>query len=100
MNERTQRNLTGYEKYLLLASRESSLTGGYQGYIGIQEVISVLELMSQKQETSYLYKDKLLHSSLTITEINTILECWEDGKYRSGLKKIKRVANQIGVRTI
>jgi hypothetical protein len=56
MNERTQRNLTGYEKYLLLASRESSLTGGYQGYIGIQEVISVLELMSQKQETSYLYK--------------------------------------------
>lgn len=92
--------MTDYEKYLILASYESRLSGGYEGFIAMKEVIQVLETMSQKQQTTYLYNDKFYDSSLTITEVNTILDCWKDGTYRTGLKKVKFVANQMGVRNI
>ena len=92
--------MTDYERYLILASYATVLSGGYQGYIGIRDVIAVIEQMSQKQQTSYLYNDKFYESSLTITEVNTILDCWKDGTYRTGLKKVKLVANQMGVRNI
>jgi|TARA_B100000959_G_C14696822_1_gene507114 hypothetical protein len=100
MNERVNKYMTDYERYLILSSYESRLSGGYQGYIAIKDVIKVLEQMSQKQQTTYLYNDKFYVSSLTITEINTILDCWNDGTYRTGLKKVKLVANQMGVRNI
>ena len=100
MNERVNKYMTDYERYLILSSYESRLSGGYQGYIAIRDVINVLDSMSQKQSTSYLYNDKFYESPLTIGEINTILECWNDGTYRTGLKKVKLVANQMGVRNI
>ena len=100
MKKDTNRYRTDYEKYLILASYEPALSGGYQGYIGIRDVMNVIELMSQKQNTSYLYNDKFFESSLTIGEVNTILDCWNDGTYRTGLKKVKLVANQMGVRII
>ena len=92
--------MTDYERYLILASHATILAGGYQGYIGIRDVIEVMQLMSQKQQTSYLYNDEFKTSALTITEINTILECWVDGKHRIGFNKIKLLANQMGVRDI
>ena len=92
--------MTDYERYLILASYASILSGGYQGYMGIRDVIESLKLMSQKQQTSYLYNDEFKTSPLTVTEINTILECWEDGKHRIGFNKIKLHASQMGVRDI
>lgn len=100
MDKTKKRYITGYEKYLILASYEKTLSGGYEGYIGITEVIKILEQMSQKQQTTYLYNDKFYNSPLTITEVNTILDCWKDGTYRRGFKKVKFVANQMGVRNI
>jgi len=100
MDKTKKRYMTDYEKYLILASYDRTLSGGYQGYIGMREVIKVLESMSQKQTNTYLYNDKFYESSLTITEVNTILECFDDGTYRTGLKKVKLVANQMGVRNI
>ena len=35
--------MTDYERYLILASYAPILAGGYQGYIGIREVIEVLK---------------------------------------------------------
>ncbi len=89
-----------YEKYLVLASYESVLSGGYEGYVNMRDVIKVLEGISQKQNTSYLYNDEFKESPLTIKEVNTILDCWNDGKHRSGLNKIRLLARQIGVRKI
>lgn len=100
MHEREVKSLSDYERYLILSSGGIVLSGGYQGYIGIRDVIEVLQLMSQKQQTSYLYHDKFKTSPLTITEVNTILECWKDGKHRIGFNKIKLLANQMGVRDI
>ena len=89
-----------FERYLVLASYEPVLSGGYEGYCNIIEVIKVLEGISQKQNTSYLYNDEFKESPITLKEVNTILECWNDGKHRAGLKKVKSFANQIGVRKI
>ena len=100
MDKTKKRYMTDYEKYLVLASYDRTLSGGYEGYIGIKEVIKILEQMSQKQTNSYLYNDKYYESSLTNGEIKTILDCWNDGTYRAGLKKVKLVANQMGVRNI
>ena len=97
---REMKFMTDYECYLILSSYATVLTGGYQGYIGIREVIEVLKLMSQKQQPSYLYNDEFKTSSLSITEVNTILQCWDDGKHRLGFNKIKLLANQMGVRDI
>ncbi len=92
--------MSDYERYLILASHAHILSGGYQGYMGIRDVIEVLKLMSQKQQTSYLYNDEFKTSGLSITEVNTILDCWDDGKHRIGFNKIKLLANQMGVRDI
>jgi len=94
------KSMNEYEKYLILASYESALSGGYEGFIGIKEVIAVAEGISQKQNTSYLYNDEFKESPLTIKEIDTVLDCWSDGKHRRGLNKIRLLASQIGVRRI
>ena len=92
--------MNDYERYLVLASYELVLSGGYEGFVNLREVVSVLEGISQKQNTSYLYNDEFKESPITLKDVNTILECWSDGKHRSGLKKVKTFASQIGVRKI
>ena len=56
--------------------------------------------MSQNRKTTYLYNGDLKNSDLSLSDINTIMECWEDGKYRSGFKNIRKVAGQMGIRKI
>ena len=88
--------MNDYERYLVLSSYERVLSG----FVNLREVVSVLEGISQKQNTSYLYNDEFKESPITLKDVNTILECWSDGKHRSGLKKVKTFASQIGVRKI
>ena len=100
MREREVKSMSDYERYLIIASYEIVLAGGYQGYIGMRDVIEVMQLMTQKQQTTYLYNEEFKTSPLTIIEMNTILECWRDGKHRMGFNKLKLLANQMGVRNI
>ncbi len=70
-----------YERYLLLAdSKTSPLIGNYEGFQNFKEVMQKIKL--------------------TISEINTILKCWEDAKYSSGFDKVKLLAIQLGIRKI
>ena len=90
-----------YERYLLLAdSKTGPLIGNYEGFQNFKEVMQVCETISQNRNTSYLYNDEFKESPITLKDVNTILECWSDGKHRSGLKKVKTFASQIGVRKI
>ena len=90
-----------FEKYLLIAdAKNGPLIGSYEGFINVQEVIDICETISQNRNTSYLYNGELIKVKLTISEINTILKCWEDGKYNSGFNKIKVLAHQLGIRKI
>ena len=42
--------------------------------------MQVCKTISQNRNTSYLYNGELIKIKLTISEINTILKCWEDVK--------------------
>ena len=90
-----------YERYLLLAdSKTGPLIGNYEGFQNFKEVMQVCETISQNRNTSYLYNGELIKIKLTISEINTILKCWEEAKYSSGFDKVKLLAIQLGIRKI
>ena len=67
-------------------------------YCNVFETVYILQNLFRN--TSYLYNDEFKESPITLKDVNTILECWSDGKHRSGLKKVKTFASQIGVRKI
>tara|TARA_R100000005_G_C4978789_1_gene189218 strand:+ start:168 stop:452 length:285 start_codon:yes stop_codon:yes gene_type:complete len=92
---------TEYERYILLAdSKTGPLIGNYEGFQNFKEVIKVCETISQNRNTSYLYNGELINVKLTISEINTILKCWEEAKYSIGFNKVKLLAIQLGIRKI
>tara|TARA_R100000005_G_C4907463_1_gene146731 strand:+ start:312 stop:605 length:294 start_codon:yes stop_codon:yes gene_type:complete len=95
------RYISDYEKYLLLSDhKDRTVSGDYTGYINTKQVIEIIQTMSQNRKTTYLYNGDLKNSDLSLSDINTIMECWEDGKYRSGFKNIRKVAGQMGIRKI
>jgi len=100
-NSMSSRYISDYEKYLLLSDhKDRTVSGDYTGFINIKQVIEIIQTMSQNRNTSYLYNGDFKQSGLSMTDINTIVSCWEDGKYRSGFKNIKKVAGQMGIRKI
>ena len=88
-------NMSDYEKYLLIADRTYRLSGGYQGFVNFREVIGVIRNMCSKQSTTFEYGGNYYTSKLTLSELSTILNAFDLGKYRVGFNKIKLIANQL-----
>lgn len=89
-----------YDRYLILASYSTKISGDYSGYVGFRELVDVLENIAVKQINTYLYNGNHYTSELTINEVNVILDCVKDGKYNSGFDKLRKISNQIGIRRI
>ena len=46
---------SGYDRYLVLADRCKFLSGGYDGYLNLCEIMETLNLMVSKQHNTYTY---------------------------------------------
>ena len=86
-----------YEKYLLVAGNSKVLSGGYQGFVNLREVLQIIRTMFSKQSTTYEYNNSYYTSKLTIGEMGTILNSYDLGTYRKGFNLVRSVANQIGI---
>ena len=86
-----------YEKYLLIASNTSKLSGGYQGFVNLREVLQIVRTMFSKQSTTYEYNNSFYTSKLTITEMGTIINSFDLGVYRRGFNLVRSIANQIAI---
>ena len=84
-----------YEKYLLIASNTSKLSGGYQGFVNLREVLQIVKTMFSKQTTTFEYNNQFYTSKLTISEMGTIINAFDLGIYRKGFELIRSVASQI-----
>ena len=84
-----------YEKYLLVAGSTNKLSGGYQGFVNFREVIGVIRNMCSRQTTTFEYNENYYTSKLTLSELSTILNAYDLGKYRVGFNKVKLIANQL-----
>ena len=88
-------NYSDYEKYLLVAGSTNKLSGGYQGFVNFREVIGVIRNMCSRQTTTFEYNGNYYTSKLTLSELSTIVNAYDLGKYRVGFNKIKLIANQL-----
>tara|TARA_A100001011_G_scaffold333270_1_gene360924 strand:- start:430 stop:723 length:294 start_codon:yes stop_codon:yes gene_type:complete len=88
-------NYSDYEKYLLIADRTHTLSGGYQGFVNFREVIGVIRNMCSKQSTTFEYSGNYHTSKLTLSELSSILNAFDSGSYRNGFEKIKLIAHQL-----
>ena len=89
--------MSDYEKYLLIADSTHSISGGYQGFVNFREVIGIIRTMFSKQSTTYEYNNNYYTSKITITEMGTILNSFDLGKYRRGFNSVRSIANQIAI---
>jgi len=86
-----------YEKYLLVAENSKVLSGGYQGFVNLREVLQIIRTMFSKQTTTYEYKNNYYTSKITISDMGTIINSFDMGKYRRGFDLVKSIGNQIGI---
>ena len=84
-----------YEKYLLVAANSKVLSGGYQGFVNFREVIGVIRGMVSRQTTTFEYNNNYYTSKITLSEMASILNAFDLGKYRQGFDVVKLVANQL-----
>ena len=84
-----------YEKYLLVAANSKVLSGGYQGFVNLKEILQIVRTMFSKQSTTYEYNDKWYTSKLTVSEMGTIINSFDMAHYRKGFDLIKTVGNQV-----
>ena len=89
--------MSDYEKYLLIADSTYRVSGGYQGFVNFREVIGIIRNMFAKQTTTYEYNNNYYTSKITITEMGTILNSFDLGKYRRGFNLVRSIANQISI---
>jgi len=84
-----------FEKYLLVSENSKVLSGGYQGFVNFREVIGVIRNMVSRQTTTFEYNNNYYTSKITLSEMASILNAFDLGKYRRGFDVIKLVANQL-----
>ena len=84
-----------YEKYLLVSGNSKVLSGGYQGFVNLREVLQIIRTMFSKQTTTYEYNNNWYTSKITIGEMGTILNSFDMAHYRKGFDLVKLVANQV-----
>ena len=92
--------MNDYERYLVLASYEPVLSGGYEGFVNLREVVSVLEGISQKQNTSYLYNGELINFNIKQSDIESIYNSWNECEYRKSFDYIKFISNKLDFKII
>tara|TARA_B100001094_G_scaffold239968_1_gene235514 strand:+ start:491 stop:784 length:294 start_codon:yes stop_codon:yes gene_type:complete len=86
-----------YEKYILVAENSKVLSGGYQGFVNLKEVLQIIRTMFSKQTTTYEYNNNFYTSKITISDMGTILNSFDMGKHRRGFDLVKSIGNQIGI---
>ena len=86
-----------YEKYLLIAVNTSKLSGSYQGFVNLREVLQIIRTMCSKQSTTYEYNNNYYTSKLTIGEMTKIINSFDMATYRDSFDNVKSIANQIGI---
>ena len=86
-----------YEKYILVAQNSKVLSGGYQGFVSLKEVLQIIRTMFSKQSTTYEYNQNWYTSKLTINEMGTILNSFDSAHYRKGFDLVKSIASQIAI---
>ena len=89
--------MSDYEKYLLIADSTYRISGSYQGFVNFREVIGIIRNMFAKQTTTYEYNNNYYTSKITITEMGTILNSFDLGKFRRGFNSVRSIANQISI---
>ena len=84
-----------FEKYLLVSENSKVLSGGYQGFVNLREVIGVIRNMHSRQTTTFEYNNNYYTSKITLSEMTSILNAFDLGKYRAGFDSVKLLANQL-----
>ena len=85
-----------YEKYICMAhSQTSKLPLSYDGYLRFKEVVSVLELISNNDKSTFIYDGEIYNKPVTRSEAQTALTNIYNCKYSAAIKK---VANLISLK--
>ena len=89
------RKWSGFEKYIVLASRSNTLKQDYLAYSEFNRVKEALMKIANCYTNTYQFENKMYDKKVTSTQAKMALEGIEKCIYSSA---IKQVANQIGAR--
>ena len=89
---------SGYDKYVVLADQCKYLSGGYEGFVNLREIMETLTLMCSKQQNTYTYNGEMYVSKLTPAEIQKIQSAFDFGTYNNSIEKLKYIFMDIGDR--
>tara|TARA_R100000005_G_C4988953_1_gene196702 strand:+ start:1709 stop:1999 length:291 start_codon:yes stop_codon:yes gene_type:complete len=89
---------SGYDKYVVLADQCKYLSGGYEGFVNLREIMETLTLMCSKQQNTYTYNGEVYVSNLTSGEINRIQDGLDTGKYDGSFNMVRLIKAQLGIK--
>ena len=89
------RKWSGFEKYIVLASRSNTLKQDYLAFNEFKRVKEALMKIANCYTGTYQFENKMYDKKVTSTQAKMALEGIEKCIYSSA---IKQVANQIGAR--
>ena len=89
---------SGFDRYLVLADRCKFLSGGYDGYLNLCEIMETLNLMVSKQQNTYTYNGEVYVSNLTGGEITRIQDAISTGKYDGSFDNVRYLKRQLGIK--
>ena len=89
---------SGFDKYVVLADSCKHLSGGYEGYVNLREIMETLTLMCSKQQNTYTYNGEMYVSNLTAGEIGRIQEGLDTGKYDASFNMVRLITAQLGIK--
>ena len=85
-----------YEKFIVITDRTGvPLKPDYDGYLRFKEVVSVLELISNNDKSTFIYDGEIYNKPVTRSEAQTALTNIYNCKYSAAIKK---VANLISIK--
>ncbi len=85
-----------YDKYVVLTDRATvPLKPDFCGYLRFKEVVSVLELISNNDKSTFIYDGEIYNKPVTRSEAQTALTNIYNCKYSAAIKK---VANLISLK--
>jgi uncharacterized protein CbrC (UPF0167 family) len=89
---------SGYDKYVVVADQCKYLSGGYEGFTNLTEIMEILTLMCSKQQNTYTYNGEMYVSNLTAGEIGRIQDGLDTGKYDASFNMVRLITAQLGIK--
>ena len=91
---------TLYDKYLVMADSSRVLKGNYHGYLNFKIVLDVLNTLYTKRTNSYLYNGDIVNFNLGHTDIEAILNSWNESEYHPRFELVRYISGRLNLKNI